>query len=230
MITVPFHQFEIRYTKILNFQVLIKEAIAPFVQLAIDIIIENENAIQFCRYTLLFPGYSITVTWDRVLFKYEGNLKVLTENNSIIEEPFFNLYNKIKEIATFGSVTNCLSATHIINHTEKEQAEIKKEFFGAYLNKTNIEKIISNPSDVAIILEKNIDGKQITVQFGPYVGKADLQRRNILTQNQDIEKHLNTVGEMAEIKIFEILKSISFSKYKELIKMTIEYQESLWKQ
>lgn len=227
-ITVPFHQFEIRYTKILNFQTLIKEVIAPFIPMALDILIENENAVQRSRYTLLFEGYSIIVTWDRVLIKYEGDLKVLNENNSIVEEPFFNLFYKIKDLGSFGNVENCLCATHIINHTEKNQANIKKDFSGTYLNKNNIEKIISNPTDIAIVLEKNTDGKQITVQFGPYIGIADLQKRNIFPQNQDVIKHINIIGEMAEIKILEILKSISFAKYKELLKLTLEYQEALW--
>src|SRR3989304_6704548 len=217
MITVPFHQFEIRYTKILNFQTLIKEVIAPFVPMALNILPEHENAVQLCRYTLLFAEYSIIVTWDRVLIKYEGDLKVLIENNSIIEEPFFNLFNKIKDLGSFGNVVNCLSATHIINHTDKNQTEIKKDFVGTYLNKNNIERIISNPTDVAIVLEKNTDGKQITVQLGPYIGIADLHKRNIIPQNQEILKNINIVGEMAEIKILEILKSISFTKYKELL-------------
>lgn len=230
MITVPFHQFEIRYTKILNFQALIVEAIAPFVPMALDIIPENVNAVQLCRYTLVFAGYSIIITWDRVIIKYEGDLNVLIENNSIIEEPFFNLFNKIKEFGSFGNVVNCLSATYMINHTQKNQTEIKNDFVETYLNKTNIERIISNASDVAIVLVKNINEKQIIIQVGPYLGIEDLQKRNIIPQNQDILKNVNSVGEMAEIKIFETLKSISFAKYKELLKMTFEYQEALWKQ
>ena len=128
MITVPFHQFEIRYTKILNFQALIGEIIAPFAPMALDILLENENAIQLCRYTLLFPGYSIIVTWDRVFIKYEGDLKVLTENNSIVEEPFFNLFNKIKESIFFGNVLNCLCVTIIVNHSDKNKSEIINDF------------------------------------------------------------------------------------------------------
>jgi hypothetical protein len=206
------------------------EVISPFVPMALDIITENEKAVQHCRYTLLFQGYSIIVTWDRVLIRYEGDLKVLTENNSIIEEPFFNLFDKIKNIGSFGNVLNCLCVTHIINHFDTVPTDINKDFIGDYLNKINIEKIITNPTDVSIILEKNTEGKQITLQFGPYVGIIDLQKRNIFPQNPDIEQHLNIVGEMAEIKILEMLKSISFAKYKELLKMTFEYQESLWKQ
>ncbi len=229
MITVPFHQFEIRYTKILNFQSLIKEVIAPFIPMALDILIEKESTVQRCRYTLLFEAYSIIVIWDRILIKYEGDLKVLIENNSIIEEPFFNLFNKIKELESFGNIVNCLCATIIINHSDKNQSEIIKYFTGMFLNKNNIEKIISNPSDVAIALDKNTDGKQINLQYGSYLGINDLQKRNIFPQNQDIIKQINISGEMADIKIFESLKSISFAKYKELLKMTLEYQEALWK-
>ncbi len=228
MIIIPFHQFEIRYTKILNFQALIKEVIAPFVPMAIDVLPENESSVHLCRYTLLFSGYSIIITWDRVLIKTEGDLNLFIENNSIVEEPFFNLFNKIKALESFGNVVNCLCATSMIRQNENSLSEIKDSFIKTYLNKSNLEKI-TNPTDVAIVLETDIDGKQVTMQFGPYVGIADLHKRNIMPQNQEILSNVKNVGEMADVKIFETLKFISFAKYKDLIKMTIEYQNSLWK-
>ncbi len=228
MITIPFHQFEIRFTKILDFQASIKEVLAPFIPMAIDVIPENENVVQRCRYTLLFEGFSIIVMWDRVFFRYEGDLDILVENNSIVEEPFFNLFSKIKELKSFGNVQNCLCATNFINHFNKDLTNINNDFWARYLNKINLEKVVRNPTDVAIVLEKNTDGKQINVQFGPYLGMTDLQKRNISPQDENILKHVHEVGEMTEIKIFELLKLVSFAKYKELLKMTLEYQDALW--
>ncbi|PIX36412.1 MAG: hypothetical protein COZ21_08160 [Bacteroidetes bacterium CG_4_10_14_3_um_filter_31_20] len=227
-ITIPLHQFEIRYTKILNFSCLIQEAIAPFIPMALNVQVERENTVN-CRYSLFFQGYFIIITWDRILIIYEGEIKGLNESNSIIEEPFFNLYNKIKELKVFGNALNCLSNTIIINHTEKKQEDNIKDFCEKYLIKSNIEKIISNPSDATIILEKKINEKQIILQYGPYNGIEDLNNRNVLPQSKDIITQLDKYGEMLDIKIFEPLKAISFLKYKEHLKMTLDYQNSLWK-
>jgi len=229
MITVPFHQFEIRFTKILNFNEVINEVIAPFVPMALDIIIEDESLKSLCRYNLIFEGYNILITWDRVLIKLDGELKNLSENNSIIEEPFFNLFSKIRDLKSFGNVVNCLCVAVIVNHSGKTKTEILNDFSTRFLNMNNVEKIIYKPSDVGLTLNENNDGKQITLTFGPYIGVTDLQNRKIMTQNQEILKHIDILGEMVEIKIFEILKSVSFAKYKELLKMIIEYQRLLWK-
>lgn len=226
-ITIPFHQFEIRYTKLLNFSTSIQEAIAPFIPMAIDIQVDSEDSND-CKYNLIFDGYNIFVSWDRVIIKYDGEIKKLRENNSIIDEPFFNLFSKIKELQAFGNVINCLCVSIIINHTGKNETEIVDEFIDKLLVKANTDKILSKPSDVCIILNKDIDEKQISIQYGPYIGVEDLKKRIVLPQNREVLQRLDKFGEMAEVKIFETLKTISFAKYKEHLKMTLEYQKALW--
>jgi len=228
MITVPFHQFEIRYTKMPDFQSQIKYIIAYFVPMALDVVVENENSVHRCRYTLTFDDYIIIVTWDRILIKYEGDIKGLNENNSIIEEPFFNLFNKISDIPTFGNVLNCLCASIFIRHLDVSQETAVRDFSSTFLRMENLSKIMNNPSDAAIILDKMIDSKQIILQYGPYLGIADLQKRNIIPQKDFIIEKLGSLGEMAEIKVFETLKNITFTKYKELFKLTEEYKNALW--
>jgi hypothetical protein len=229
LITVPYHQFEIRFTKLLNFSSMVQVAIGPFIPMALDVQIEKENTSN-CRYVLIFTGYNIFISVDRVLIRYDGDIKNLRENNSIIESPFFSLFNKIKALPGFGSVRNCLCDSIIICHTDKEQSEIVNEFINKFLVKENTEKIVSKPSDICITLNKNIDNKLLSVQYGPYLGVDDLKNRCGLPQNSEILSHLGKLGEMAEVKIFEILKDTSFAKYKDYLKLTLEYQKALWKQ
>ena len=227
-ITVPFHQFEIRYTKLLNFSSVIQNTIAPFVPLALDVNVEQENTVN-CRYSFRFDNYEIYLYWDRAIIRTDGEISHLTENNSIIEEPFFNLFSKIKNIPSFGSILNCLCASIFINHTEKSQQDIVDNFSNKYNDTDNTEKIIIKPTDVCLVLEKTIDKKQLSLQFGPYLGIEDLKKRGIATKNKDVLSQLDKYGMMAEVKVFEPLHNVSFATYKEYLKMTLSLQEKLWK-
>lgn len=208
---------------------MIQGAIAPFVPMALDVQIEKENTSN-CRYILIFSGFNIFLSVDRLIIRYEGDLKNLRDNNSIIESPFYSLFKKIKELPGFGSVRNCLCDSILINHTDKKQSEIVNAFVNKFLIKENTEKIISKPTDICITLNKNIDDKLLSIQYGPYLGPDDLKTRCGLPQNSEILANLGKLGEMAEVKIFEILKDTSFAKYKDYIKLTLEYQKVLWKQ
>lgn len=227
-ITIPFHQFEIRFTKLLNFSSMVQDVIGPFASMALDVNVEQENTIN-CRYSFRFEGYEVFLYWDRILIKTDGEIKHLKDNNSIIEEPFFNMFNKIKELSGFGRVLNCLCVSIIINHTGKNQTEIVEAFSNKFLLTKNSDKLLSNPSDICLILEKNINERQESIHYGPYLGIEDLKKRAIVTKNREILAQLDKFGEMAEVKIFEPLHSISFSKYKEYLKTTLGYQDALWK-
>jgi hypothetical protein len=207
---------------------MVQDVIAPFVPMALDVNVEQENTVN-CRYLFRFEGYEIYLYWDRAIIKTDGEIKHLKENNSIIEEPFFNLFNKIKELSAFGTVLNCLCVTVFINHTDKKQTEIVEEFANKFLLIKNTEKLISKPSDICLVLEKNINEKQLSIQYGPYLGMEDLKKRGVVTKNREILTQLDKLGEMAEVKIFEPLHSITFAKYKEYLKMALMYQDEIWK-
>ena len=95
-IIVPVHQFEIRFTPILNFSNSIKEILAPFIKFSdTPPQVQRENTI---LETITFNANSntlITVSWDRIILRHEGDIEKLSENNSIIEEPLFTIFNKI---------------------------------------------------------------------------------------------------------------------------------------
>ncbi|MDD3878139.1 MAG: hypothetical protein PHT69_16085 [Bacteroidales bacterium] len=229
MVTItPKHQFEIRYTNILNFPSVIQEALAPFVPMANNVHIDRENNLR-ARFFLNFDNYQIIVSWDRILIVFEGDIKELALSNSIIEEPFFNLFEKIKKLSYFGNVLNCLFYTICISHTDFKKDEIIEKFISKNINQTGMNEFVSNPSDIAITLVKNIDAKQLTITYGPYLGESDLLNRNALPSSKEKLLNLDKLGLMAEIKIFEQIKSVSFTKYKEYLKHTLDYRDNLWK-
>jgi len=106
----PIHQFEIRYSNILNFTSTIRDTIAPFVRLADKISIDFENTVNE-RISLVFNNekYHVSIMWDRILFKsIDMDVFQFSENNSLIEEPFFNIFKKVTEMSGFGDVRNFL--------------------------------------------------------------------------------------------------------------------------
>jgi hypothetical protein len=224
---VPHHQFEIRYTTILNFPNVIRTTLAPFVKLAKRINIENEG-IHNERITLAFDDeyYQIIVTWDRLIIRYEGDKENLSKNNSIIEEPFFNILGKIRELDNFGEINNLLYYSFIIHPMEISKKELLQNFTTKYLNNTN--KIIDHTSDVAVILEKNSDSEQISLNFGPYFGEEDLKKRNIIVKHPLITEIAKNLGLCCEYKFFNHLKTVSFADYKEITKTENSLIQKIW--
>ncbi|MEA3495572.1 MAG: hypothetical protein U9R42_06000 [Bacteroidota bacterium] len=229
-IICPIHQFEIRYSNILNFPLIIREAIAPFVKLASRIGIDNENSHSE-RITLFFDEqyYQIVILWDRIYIKVENNgYFSLNENNSIIEEPFLNLFSKISEMKGFGEIKNCLFFS-IFVHPKKDNLDIViKDFTEKYFTKNSL-SLLPNYSDIGISVEKNDDRSQIFLNFGPYIGADDLKKKNIVIKNTELLKELECTGEMLEYKYFENNKNVHFKLYKNIFQKQDEYIKRLWK-
>ena len=224
---VPHHQFEVRYTTILDFSNVIRTPIAPFVKLAKRINIENEGSHNE-RITLAFDDeyYQIIVTWDRLIIRYEGDKDNLSKNNSIIDEPFFNILGKIKELDNFGEINNTLYYSFIIHQIDITKEELLKKFIAKYL--INTQKILNDPTDVAVTLENKIGGTQITLNFGPYFGEDDLKKRNITVKNPIVNELAKSLGLCCEFKFHNLLKTISFADYKEITKTEKEYIQKIW--
>lgn len=224
---VPHHQFEIRYTTILDFPNVIRTPIAPFVKLAKRINIDNEGSHNE-RITLAFDDeyYQIIITWDRIIIRYEGDKDNLSKNNSIIEEPFFNILGKIRDLDNFGEINNILYYSFIIHKLDIEKEELLKKFISKYLNSTP--KIINNPTDVAVTLENNVGGKQITLTFGPYFGEDDLKKRNIIVKNPEVNELAKDMGICCEFKFHNLLKTVNFTDYKEITETEKGYIQKIW--
>jgi hypothetical protein len=226
-IITPHHQFEIRYTAILDFPNIIRKPISPFVKFAKKITVDNEGSHNE-RITLSYDDeyYQIIINWDRIILRFEGDKENLGKNNSIIEEPFFNIFKKIREQDNFGEINNTLYYSFIINPIKIEHDELLRKFKSKYL--TNYQNIVEQPTDIAVTLENKIENKQITITFGPYFGNEDLKKRNIFVKNPIVTNGENDLGICMDLKILNITKTVNFNDYKELTKIESNYLEKLW--
>lgn len=224
---VPHHQFEIRYTTILDFPLLIKTPLAPFVKLTKRINIDNEGSHNE-RITLFFDDdyFQIIISWDRIIFRFEGDKESLPKNNSIVEEPFFNILSKIKQHDNFGEINNLLYYSFFIQPMDITKDNLIKKFTSKYL--VNYHKIIDNPTDVGITLDSNSNGKQTSINFGPYLGEEDLKKRNIIVKNPAVTEVSKGLGLCCEFKFFNLTKTISFSDYKDISKIEKQYIQKVW--
>ena len=228
-VITPIHQFEIRYSNILNFPHVIGEVLSPFVKLASRVKIDQENSRQE-KLTLFFDEeqYFIITSWDRIIIKKENLTQDLSENNSIIESPFLDIFAKVKEVKGFGEVANFLFYSLNVKIIDKPIEEFKNNFLNQRLNKSFIEKL-SAVSDVGVNLEFNVEDKSgnVSVGTGPYFGLEEIKKRG---QNliYFIPEELEKTGELIEFRYIEIGKKFSFPKYKEIKRIQDKYLAQLW--
>ncbi len=226
---VLLHQFEIRFSNMLDFPKSVNTVLSPFVKLATRVGISNENSrneIIELRFEPEF--YKIRVYWDRVVITTQIPLEKQILNNSVIEEPFLNIFDKISQLDSFGSVKNILHYTIILalkNNKSRNESfqEIKKHYLT-----NNTKKLLSDFDEIGISLSKSSDSEIEEIQIGNFVGKQDFERRNIEFFDKSIEKLLEESGELLEIKFFEKKDNIRFSDYKKITQKALNKINMLW--
>ena len=193
---LPHHQFEIRYTPILDFSNFAKTLLAPYIQRTFSFSLENENTRDE-RISLHFEeaeAYSVLVWWDRIIFRSRLGIDKLEEANSLIQEPYFAIFQKIKEHKSFGKIT--YSGYYNVGvllkpFTPNEELNRLKN---KYLQKDVCENIIPNATDIAITLEHSISDSKETLRFGPYSGNDDFANQNIKLSSKHQAELLNKAG------------------------------------
>lgn len=224
----PIHQFEIRYSSILNFPKAIGEVLAPFVKLASRLNIDQENSHNE-KVTLFFDEeqYIITAAWDRIIFKKENLTQDLSENNSILESPFLDIFSKLKEEKSFGEITNYLFYSFNVKVVDKQINEVKDDFINQRLHNLFISKI-PNVSDVGVSLEFEEKNGRVILNSGPYLGLEDIQKRSFNLIYPIPEGLVGKTGELAEFRYHESGKKFTFAMYKEIKKIQDSYLNKLW--
>lgn len=232
MILSPVHQFEIRFTTLLNFSNVVRPIVAPFAKLATRTIVDNENLISE-KISLIFDDefYQILILSDRIIFRSDRyDVNNLLQNNSFIEEPFFNIFNKIFELQDFGKITNVLFWSFYINTQPSKQFEnVREEFKVKNFNADGYISFIPRLTDMAITLEsKDEHGSQLSITTGPYIGIEDLTKRGLKVNDKALLVELANVGEIIEYKYFMITSKVNFSIYKELTKKAEAIIQQKW--
>jgi hypothetical protein len=231
---VPTHQFEVRFSEIINFSSRARDVLAPFIKLASKIAIENENSVNE-RITLHFEQNNTTIgiLWDRVILHHEPTTDSktywsLSENNSIFEEPFLNILNKLLEINNGGQIKNYLMYSVFVKPEDKDLTVIKKEISEKFFTPA-VNSLLPGYDDFAFTLEKHSEDTEFFYTYGPYVGIQDLNNRNVKIKGFELIKALDCKGIMLEYKEFELIKTIDFKKVQKCYNRQKSFIESLWK-
>lgn len=230
----PVHQFEIRYSKLLNFSHLAQDVLAPFIPFCRDVQVEHELT-RNAKYSLLYDNYNILIQHDRLLFRFEGEINNLLDSGSIVQEPFFAIYKKLSETSYFGTVRDLLMYTIYVrpdeNATNDKESEIIQEFSSRYINVKEANAIVSNLSDISLVLETKRANETVTVAFGPYFGVIDLNNRGQFLVTQEMLERCAVLGQMCELKVLhQQPRELNFALYKSLYKTSQDYVKKLWKQ
>jgi hypothetical protein len=214
--------FEVRYTHILNFSFVIKEILGPYLKLASSFSISNQGTAEE-SYKLDFSddSFSIDFRWDRMIFLSERNIERFKEENSQIQI-FFEVAEKLKSKDTFGVFTNYVYLVDMLKVIDNSFDKIKADIQTEFLTK-NTDRIINNPDDLAIVLEKNGKNKNINITFGPF-SESDINARNLIPfKSQELIELKNSSGILIELKIFEKTGIFNLALLKELISITNSY-------
>ncbi len=87
---------------------------------------------------------------------------------------------------------------------------------------------MQDPSDVAIILDKYIGSKKISLTFGPFLGEDEIEKRNLNINNPSVTELIKDMGLCYEFRFFNETKTANFADYKEIAKTEKEYIQKLW--
>lgn len=221
-------QYEIRFDHILNFSQISRKILSPFVKLCQGIKFENQDTLEErIIFNFTEDNYVIIVGWDRILIRGQGDLDNYTTNNSFVETPFLTMLERLKELEEFGTIKNVLLAVNCINDVESDESELVKKFSKIVLKPDSLD-LLSNISDVAVILENNRENSKQSLTYGPYFGPEDLTRRPLIPVNINELKNLDKTGIMVEYKDFKITSKASFNEFKLMVESSKKIINKVW--
>jgi hypothetical protein len=235
---VPVHQFEIHFSALLNLPHTAQRVIAPFIPLCKDFRVENEFSAN-TQYTLIFANYQIFLRNDKLIFRYEGELDLLSEQGSIVQNPFFEIFVRLKDSELFGTVKLKLMFFIFVKPDkewnvgdvpdEKEKITEAKKVSEKYLNEKNIFGLVDKLTDLSVNLESTEGAETLSMTFGPYFGILDINKRNIVLVTKEMIDRSQTMGDMCELKIIDNdHDNVNFGRYKLLMSKAQEHINRLW--
>lgn len=226
---VPVHVFEIRFPFLLGSHKEIRKILSPYMQMVTRVNFQKENTVEE-KITLMFEddSYAVIASWNRLAFRYEGDITSLSESNSAIENPFFEIYSKIKDLDSFTSPSNFLFYAMFVKVSEnRKEKQIVETMNQSFLTDQS-RKLLANVSDIGIVLEDEGDKHKTKLTFGPFKGSEDLDNRKVEINRKENLLLYESVGEMIEFNHLERIKDVTFRDYKEVVKKSNQIINRLW--
>lgn len=218
----PLTQFEIRFTHILNFNQIIREILSPYLRMSSSFNFSNQGRFEeSIRINFEDDLYSIDCRWDRLVFLCEDEPSRFSKQNSTFKL-FWEILEKLTQIATFGALRHSLFVSHEINILDITQDEILKKVKEKFFT-SEIDKVMKDPDELAITLEKGSFSKQTTITFGPY-SNADNKKYNLFpfkgSKFNEVEEKFGT---LLKFQVLEEFKKIDLDIFKRLVEEQKSY-------
>jgi len=215
-------QFEIRYTNILNFNSVAREAISPFIKLASNIVIVNQGQLEEQIKLDFDSNWSLDVRWDRVIAISESDINVFQEETSSLNI-LFSILEQLSLAKSFGTIKDYLLFATFVKIVDQPIETITESFRTKFL-KDNVFDIFKS-DDYRITFEKTNDDKVTTVSIGTFSEK-DLILKNIYTYIHQSPDSTD-VGYIMDIKFYEKISKANYNLFKGLVRQANKSSEIL---
>ena len=213
-----FHQFELRFDPILDFPQKIKTVLVPYARIFPNINIVKENSVgEQITFIADQEFYNLSIYWDKIILRYEGDPFNLVTANSIIEDPFIEIFKKIRELDSFGNVTNVLFYTLFLNADSSNDLEKITESFKENFLSTAIAETVKDVNDIVVTFETENDEFLRRLDIKVYKGINDLINRKVSLNRIESLAASEQKGSMIEFKFIDkSVTDFSFSDYKRI--------------
>lgn len=214
-------QFEIRYSTILNFENEYKAIISPYLKFCEFNINNIDSLEEFIVLTFKSEKYTIDCRWDRIILLAEGDREDLKKQQGPFFT-FFEIFNKFKDLPTFGKVQNILLAEWNLIEFDHELADLKDKFRKDYLsNKSfSISREFENEDFSVTYTFGDTREKFQRVTFGPYIPDKDIPNYNLTPISKKLNPDLKSAkGILTESFYFEKANDATFDTFKKANKL-----------
>jgi hypothetical protein len=199
------------------------------VKFTTSIKVDNQGTINE-RIILNFEeeNFNVIVSWDRIIIKGQGNIKLFTHDNSVMESVFFDILNKIETIDEFDKISNVLLVVTYLHEKKHDDSGLIKYFEENYISK-KATSLLDECNDLALTVEENLENSNTSVSFGPYYGPLELVQRPLSPINPNNLDDFKFEGIMVEYKKMKRVKEFSFSDFVSMQKESYKVFEDLCK-
>lgn len=170
-------EYEVRYPKMLNFRDIYKEIINPYFILPNAKYTLSNEGIHSEAIRMTFPDSkcSISFSYDRIGFHYDGAVEDQTKPNSFIDK-CFEIYREVKKVKTFTKVSSeFVGLTGFRKNTQTSQDKIVDYFLKTH----NLISPFPKTFDLGIIIEGGYKSGFAQIRYGPFNGESDPEQHGL---------------------------------------------------
>lgn len=138
--------------------------------------------------------YAIDLRWDKIIFTTQRKVSSLFEKSGPTSS-YFEIFERLKALDSFGQVQNALLATWWVNESLTKERYLEK-----YVKK-QVKVDEFDLDDIAIVEEyTNADKELVKVEHGFFKPEKDLQQYGIIDSDGEIKKKSGQFVQLIMVK------------------------------